>query len=171
MKLGVTGHQRLVNQDWVQQEIVRMIHLLSAPITGVTCLAVGADQIFAQAVLDCGGALQIIVPCGEYEKTFDPDGLLKYKRLLSQATTSEVLPLISCNEDAYFLAGKKVVDVSDLIIAVWNGEPAAGLGGTGDIVEYAQLQCKRYVHVNPVTRETVLPVKREKEADEGWMFL
>jgi hypothetical protein len=155
MNVGFTGHQRLNDPQWVKQEIVRTIHLQNRPITGVTSLAAGADQIFAQAVLDSGGSLQIIVPCAEYEKTFDADELLEYRRLLSRCTTSEVLPLISCDEQAYYLAGKKVVDASDLIIAVWNGKPAAGLGGTADVVDYAKRQGKKYFHINPITQVSV----------------
>lgn len=38
---------------------------------------------------------------------------------------------------AYFSAGKLVVDQCDVLIAVWDREPARGIGGTGDIVAYA----------------------------------
>lgn len=155
MKLGITGHQELFNPVWVRQEILRIIHLQSPPIIGVTSLAVGADQLFAQAVLDCAGIIQVIVPCQEYIKAFEPAGQVEYERLLSKATSIEVLSMVTCNEDAYFLAGKKVIDTSDLIIAVWNGKPAAGLGGTADAVEYARFQGKQYIHVNPDTQETI----------------
>lgn len=154
MKLGITGHQELENPDWVKQEILRIIHLQSPPIIGFTSLAVGADQLFAQAVLDCAGSFQVIVPCEEYIKAFDSTGRVEYERLLSRAAATEVLPMATCNEDAYFSAGKKVIDISDLVIAVWNGKAAAGSGGTSDVVEYARLQGKRYIHVNPVTQET-----------------
>ncbi len=35
-------------------------------------------------------------------------------------------------------AGRAVADRSDLLLAVWDGAPAAGLGGTADIVRYAE---------------------------------
>src|SRR5262249_46236711 len=34
--------------------------------------------------------------------------------------------------------GQKMVDMSDAVMAVWNGQPANGKGGTADIVVYAQ---------------------------------
>src|SRR5215218_6360904 len=106
MKMGITGHQKLDNPDWIKREILRVIKLQSPSIIGVTSLAVGADQFFAQAVLDCTGSLQVIVPCKEYIKTFDLAGRLEYERLLSKAVTVEVLPALDCDEDSYFSAGK-----------------------------------------------------------------
>jgi hypothetical protein len=44
--------------------------------------------------------------------------------------------------DAYLEAGVRTVDECDLLLAVWNGEPAAGRGGTGEIVAYARTQEK-----------------------------
>jgi hypothetical protein len=35
---------------------------------------------------------------------------------------------------------------------VWDGQPAAGLGGTGDVVKYACLCGKPLIHLNPVSR-------------------
>ncbi len=34
-------------------------------------------------------------------------------------------------------AGVWMVDRSDRLVAIWDGKPAAGLGGTGDVVAYA----------------------------------
>jgi hypothetical protein len=35
-------------------------------------------------------------------------------------------------------AGAIVADRCERLIAVWDGRPALGLGGTGDVVRYAQ---------------------------------
>jgi hypothetical protein len=35
-------------------------------------------------------------------------------------------------------AGEKVVDLSDTLLAVWDGLPAKGYGGTADVVTYAR---------------------------------
>src|SRR5271165_2228772 len=37
------------------------------------------------------------------------------------------------DEDAYMAAGRRVVDLSDVMIAVWIAKPAKGKGGTADI--------------------------------------
>jgi hypothetical protein len=34
--------------------------------------------------------------------------------------------------------GRAVVDRSSVLIAVWDGQPSRGLGGTADVVTYAR---------------------------------
>ena len=42
------------------------------------------------------------------------------------------------SEEAFLAAGTSVVDNCEALIAVWDGKPARGLGGTADIVRYAR---------------------------------
>lgn len=157
MRIGVTGHQRLdepAGWEWVEREVDRFLSSLPPPLLCVTSLAVGADQLFANAVLRRGGTLEVVLPFPEYESTFtETRDRREYARLLRRAAKVRVLERHGSDEDAYFAAGKRVVDTSGLILAVWDGKPAAGRGGTGDVVDYAIRQGKRTVHLNPVTRE------------------
>ena len=57
---------------------------------------------------------------------------------------------LSTDEESYFNAGKMVVDLSDVLVAVWNGQPAKGLSGTANIVEYAKQKQKPIVHLDPI---------------------
>jgi hypothetical protein len=41
-------------------------------------------------------------------------------------------------QQAYWRAGREVVDRSDVLIALWDGQPAHGTGGTGEVVAYAR---------------------------------
>jgi hypothetical protein len=41
-------------------------------------------------------------------------------------------------EQAHLDGGRAVVDNSSLLVAVWDGQPARGLGGTADVVAYAR---------------------------------
>lgn len=52
---------------------------------------------------------------------------------------------------AYEACGRHVVDHSDALLAVWDGEPSAGRGGTGDIVAYARARQRPliWVQANP----------------------
>ncbi|MGA3159798.1 MAG: hypothetical protein ABSC77_01175 [Terracidiphilus sp.] len=49
--------------------------------------------------------------------------------------------------DAYAQAGRYVVDHCDVLIAVWDGKPARGRGGTAKIVQYAQEQNRPIIRV------------------------
>jgi hypothetical protein len=71
--------------------------------------------------------------------------------LVSQATV-EVLQTSGTDEDAYMAAGRRVVELSDVMIAVWDAKPAKGKGGTADIVAYAIASDVPVVHINPVER-------------------
>jgi hypothetical protein len=94
-----------------------------------------------------------------YERTFsEGQDREEYDRLLKSASQTEILEKNGSDEQAYFDAGKRMVDLSELLVAVWDGKPAAGLGGTGDVMQYAIRSKKRAIHLNPITRELLLSV-------------
>jgi hypothetical protein len=94
--------------------------------------------MFAELVLDAGGRLLVVVPSDQYDSTFAPADLSNYKRLLAAASEVERLKFSTPTEEAFFGAGRRVVDLCDRLLAVWDGQPARGLGGTADVVGYAQ---------------------------------
>jgi len=154
MRIGITGHQELhgpFGWAWVDAGIRSILLACSPPRIGLTSLAAGADQRFADAVLELGGTLEVIVPFPEYETRFtSAETRAAYRRLLAAAELVRVLPRVDDSDEAsYLAAGRQVVDGSDLLIAVWDGQPAAGLGGTGDIVAYAAAREGKIVHINP----------------------
>jgi hypothetical protein len=119
---------------------------------GYTSLAIGADQLFAEHLVAAGVPFVAVVPCAAYDATFSESELVAYRRLLAEAGRVEVLPFPKPSEDAFLAAGKRVVDASDALLAVWDGEDARGRGGTGDIVAYALRLGRPVLHMNPVDR-------------------
>jgi hypothetical protein len=156
MHVGISGHQRLRDPDawaWVRREMHDYLGSLPPPLVGVSSLAVGADTMFAEVVLSLGGLLEVVVPFGGYEEKFaEGRDRRDYLSLLERAARVEVLEREGTEEEAYYMAGRRVADLSSLLILVWDGKPAAGLGGTGDIAEYARRRRKAVVHLNPETR-------------------
>lgn len=159
MRIGITGHQRLSDPsgwDWVQSEMLALVRKSPRPLVAISSLAIGADQLFAEIVLQAGGTLEAVIPFEEYEKTFTGDAdKASYRSLLTSSSNVEVLPKTHSDEEAYLSAGKRVVDRCELLVAVWDGKPAAGLGGTGDVVKYALQIQREVVHLNPSTRKIV----------------
>lgn len=155
MRVGISGHQRLKDPagwEWVRRQMRDCLASLPPPVVGVTSLAVGADTMFAGLVLERGGSLEAVVPFGDYEDRFAADDRGVYRSLLGRAARVEVLERNGSDEEAYYAAGKRVADLSALLILVWDGAPAAGLGGTADIVAYARRTQKPFIHLNPYTR-------------------
>ena len=102
-------------------------------------LGPGADQLFAEAILDVGGLLHVVVPAERYRDGFeDEDARRRYDQLYHRAVYSERLEYVDSTEEAHMAGGRAIVDQSDVLVAVWDGKPSRGLGGTADVVAYAR---------------------------------
>ena len=162
MILGITGHQELEHTAswlWVEQILRRRLESLSQTIVGVSALAIGADQLFARIVLEANGQLWAIIPFAEYEETFDSESARSaYYGLVKRASRTEVLERLQSLEETFLAAGRRVVDRSDVLWAVWDGQAAGGIGGTADVVAYALQVQKPVLHINPTNSSiTELP--------------
>lgn len=152
MRIGVTGHQDipLAALGYVTDGIKSVLDHVNDNLVGVSSLAIGADQFFASQVLDRGGRLEVVLPCSGYEKTFSNLSDLKnFHSLLDRAATVETLNFEAPSPPAYLAAGYRVVDLSELLLAIWDGYPARGVGGTADIVKYARTRNTRLELVWP----------------------
>jgi hypothetical protein len=138
-RVGITGHRdlsdltcRLVSAS-IATELERF-----RPVHGISALAEGADQIFAEQVLMAGGALTAVIPSADYSRSFATNaGKVAYRTLRVRAEEVIELPFPSPSEDAYWAAGQRVVDLADVLLAVWDGTPSGGVGGTADVVTFA----------------------------------
>jgi hypothetical protein len=106
----------------------------------ICALAEGSDQWVACEAEKLGYQLQVVLPfdSAEYEKDFAGDALLEYQRLRGAAKT--VFELDGSRDRAnnsYLAAGRVILNQTDLLLAVWDGEPEKGAGGTGQIVREA----------------------------------
>ena len=163
LRVGVTGHrpgglgaarldelhQRIDSvlmciQEAVGTVAVQRLYSNQAPcLRIVSSLAEGADRIVAHRAQRIGFELQCPLPfhSDEYEKDFDdPESKREYRSLLHRATS--VFELDGSHErgpEAYLAAGRLLTTHCDVLIAVWDGKPATGVGGTGQVVEEALL--------------------------------
>ena len=139
--LGVTGHQTLPprTREFVVAALQGILRQVEPPLDVITSLAAGADQLIASELLRIGGRLHVIVPCRDYERTFAAEeDLAAFRSLLERAHDVTRLDHPEPSEEAFLAAGESVVDNCEMVIAVWDGEPARGRGGTADIVRYAR---------------------------------
>jgi hypothetical protein len=139
--LGVTGHQAIppgIRASTVEavREIIRRTE---PPLTAVTSLAAGADQLVATELVESGGSLHVVVPSRHYDRAFSSDeNLACFQSLLEAAEDVTTLDYPEPSEEAFMAAGEAIVDSCEMLIAIWDGKPARGLGGTADVVRYAR---------------------------------
>jgi hypothetical protein len=152
--VAITGHRpnRILIRDKrltrrlreVLKEVRRATRAARAggdPPRAISALAEGADRMFAAAALDLGFSLDVLLPFAraDYETTFgDESTTCGYRALLAEASSVTELPgSLADTKAAYEAVGRATVDGADLLVAVWDGKPSAGRGGTPEIVEYA----------------------------------
>ncbi len=160
MRIGVTGHRAL--EQAVRQSVDEELEGLFSYLTSlpsrdgrrgaVSSLAIGADQLFAEAALRHGIPIEVVVPFASFIEDFaEGSERDSYERLLSAAASTTRLPWEERSSGAYLAGGLWVVDHCDLLIAIWNGEKAAGVGGTGDVVDYSRDAGKPCIHMHTTT--------------------
>lgn len=141
-RVGITGHQDIparAEREIESRMREALVRHREPALVGVGSLAAGSDQLFARLVLELGGALEVVVPCEAYETTFTTAHEREaYESGLAAARSVDRLPYAAPSEDAFLAAGVAVIERCDLLLAVWDGQPARGLGGTGDVVGRAR---------------------------------
>lgn len=160
LRVGVTGHRVLEERTrrWVARQLDDLFSFLAGlppsatPRGALSSLAIGADQMFAEAAHYHGIPIEVVIPFASFIEDFAKGAERNsYERLLSAAASTTHLPSEERSNSAYLAGGVWVVDHCDLLIAVWNGEKAAGVGGTGDVVDYSRDAGKPCIHMHTTT--------------------
>lgn len=140
-RLAISGHRGFSPQT--ENLITAEVHKIvgghdQSELIGISCLADGADTIFARAVLDAGGRLVVIVPAVKYRDGFPAEHRPIYDALLAQAFETIALDHTESDSQAHMDASLRMLEQADELIAVWDGQPARGYGGTADVVAAAK---------------------------------
>jgi hypothetical protein len=184
LRIGVTGHRKLPALDLCRAAIRSALAMVQsatlkirdesaaafapAPVLfrAVSALAEGADRLFAAEALALSFELDCPLPFpqAEYEKDF-PTNVGEFRQLLSRAG-QHVLELdgrtaSGMRSAAYESAGRVMLDQCDLLVAVWDGEPARGPGGTAQIVEIARRKGMPILWIHSETGAALLKTRRE----------
>lgn len=118
-----------------------------APVVrALSPLAEGTDRLFAEQALAEGCELTVVMPFhqAEFENDFapphalEPDSITAFRRLLARAETVFELDGSRADESrAYQIAGDVVLNQSDVLIVVWDGERRNLRGGTEETFDDA----------------------------------
>jgi hypothetical protein len=155
LRIGVSGHRvppKLPEESEapLRAHIDRILAAMAAAarkadaaseVVIVSSLAEGSDRIVAAAGLAAGFALQVVLPFNrtEYARDFETEtSRREFEQLLARAC--DVVELGGDADErprAYEAAGLFMLANIDVLIAIWDGEVADGVGGTAQIVERA----------------------------------
>ena len=141
MITAITGHRGLprATEGLIDTAIRhRLAEHRDDELVGMSCIADGADSIFAQAVLDAGGSLVVIVPAAEYRDGLPAGHHPVYDALLARAAEVIRLDRHESTSQSHMDASIYMRDRADQLLAVWDGQPARGYGGTADVVHAAK---------------------------------
>lgn len=151
MIIGVTGHRppRLAGYDRNNPTRtlcrVRMGALLVelGATKGITGMAAGADQDFADVCVELGIPFVAALPFVGQELTWPAEAQAKYRDLLERAV--EVMPVCAPGYriDKFIYRDHWIVDNCEAMIAVFDGKKH---GGTAKTVRYAE-EAGRPVHL------------------------
>lgn len=123
----------------------------SPQVLFVSPLADGADQMAAEVGIELGLRLHAILPFrrSEYRNDLKDDAARqRFDALLAKAECVLELPGDRSHEfEAYVMTGRATVAHCDLLIAIWDGLPPRGRGGTAEVVELAIARGTPVIHV------------------------
>lgn len=143
--LAVTGHRELRDADLpvLAATITSELRRLSdrhphSPCLLLSGLAEGADRLAARCALEAGWGLGVVLPLPreEYERDFSgPGSVEEFRDLMSQALwCQDISPPHAERPGCYDALGEWLARHSHALLALWDGEPGRGPGGTSDVV-------------------------------------
>jgi hypothetical protein len=141
-RIGISGHSNLAADtvplvaDGIRNALAEHA---ARNLVGVTCLARGADQVFARVVLDLGGTVEVVLPAADYrERKVKPGNADEFDALIAEASEVRTMPFAESTREAYMAASEHVLANVHALVAVWDGGPSGGHGGTADVVDAAR---------------------------------
>jgi len=161
--VGVAGHRTLPADDPdFDAAIVGVLNRVesvradrgAAGVTVLSSLAEGADRLLARRALESikQARLHVVLPLEieDYQEDFaTEESRDEFQSLLDRCERIVFPPTTDRRKRgrgeppakrpaAYAWAGREVVDSCELLIALWDGGPTRGRGGTAEVVGYAR---------------------------------
>jgi hypothetical protein len=157
--VGFSGHRQLGDAAAVAGAVKSALEALRKESRGewvaLSSVATGGDQLFVAQAMEMGLSWYAILPMPrvEFSRDFDEIEWQKVEKTLEKAEHVRVITENGPRNDAYLDCGMETVNGCDVLLAVWDGDPVRGKGGTADVVEYAKSIGKPVVIIDAATCE------------------
>lgn len=156
--VGFSGHRMLNDTAGAAQAITAVLEELRREAPGEwiaqSSVAAGSDQLFVHSAFAAGMGWEALLPLPliDFERDFTPEEWQGVKALLDRAEHVSVVPEPGTRDEAYLSGGFEIVNNCDVLLVVWDGQPARGKGGTADVVSYARAMQRPLLIINPETK-------------------
>ncbi len=147
--VAVSGHRHIERSEELLERIRDGLASCLRGVTDETIVVVrsgyaeGADRLVSELARELVGRLEVEIhlplEIADYERDFEePLALEEFRCELARATRV-VFPAEGgrSRPDAYMDLGRSILSGADVLLAVWDGLPARGVGGTADVVSLA----------------------------------
>ena len=154
MKIGVTGHINLKKSciQYYKNQLFKKLKYLKKKNTDIvvySALANGSDRLVVEIAKQLSISYIAVLPMEKeiYKSDFDEVSTIEFENLLQLSVDVIVMPEYSnylkllkpTNEQKelqYEAAGRYISDISDTVIALWDGKYNNFKGGTSETVKY-----------------------------------
>lgn len=135
-------------KDEIEKAIIHLIENENV-IHFISGMAIGVDMISAELVLELKAqypniTLECALPCETQAARWSEKYRNRYFTDIEQSDKETLLQTHYTN-DCMMKRNKYMVDKSDFVIAVWNGDAS----GTGNTVRYAKENSKTIIQIKP----------------------
>lgn len=160
--VGFAGHRKVENSGLVASQIKAALDLVgrqaNVPLAAISSIAMGADTLFAETVLDQEIPWTLFLPFPEklfFQFPNFPDATGRRSRRAMQRAQRIVVTgnppgNTASRHEAYLECNRCLVEECDVLIAVWDGLPGQP-GGTGSAINHARALGRPVVLVDAAT--------------------
>lgn len=144
LAVGFTGHRKVPYETKSRQVIRDFLAQQKEShhgiLYGVSSAAAGGDQLFAESCIELDIPLRILLPrpAEQFRADFDDASWQRTVHIMEKAISVEVTGRHEARNEQYYDCGIQTVAESQLLVALWDGQPSRGIGGTQEIVSYAR---------------------------------
>jgi hypothetical protein len=157
LAIGFTGHRKLPDEAKcraaIRKVLLEWIDKVPGVIYGVTSAAAGGDLLFAETCLELHLPIRVFLPLPreQFRNDFDELEWARAESVFQQALSVEITGAGEKLPERYYECGIETVQQSQLLLALWDGEPSQGLGGTADMVHFAREQGRPLIWIHSAT--------------------
>jgi hypothetical protein len=144
LAVGFTGHRKVPYETKSRQVIrdflAQQKESHHGVMYGICSAAAGGDQLFAESCIELNIPLRILLPrpAEQFRADFEDTSWQRTVHIMENAISVEVTGRHESRNEQYYDCGIQTVAESQLLVALWDGQPSRGIGGTQEIVSYAR---------------------------------